>query len=310
MSSSACAQLAPPSCRSSDADLIDAYLAALSAERRPSARTLSAYRADLRAFSAALGGALRDAAQEALAAQLEAARRLGLRQATLARRLSSLRGFFRHLRAEGERADDPTAGLSARISERPKLRALRLPEIDRIVAAAQQLGGAAAARAVCCVELLYGAGLRISELTGLKVDDLRRGPDTLRIRGKGRVERLAPIGEAAQEAIAAWLPHRDAGPGAQNPWAFPARRGGGAIARQTIARQLKQLAKIASVPADAVSPHAFRRSFATHLLENGADLRTIQTLLGHSDIAATEAYAQFAADQLAQIVLEKHPLAN
>ncbi|MCI4666013.1 MAG: tyrosine-type recombinase/integrase [Neomegalonema sp.] len=304
-----------PSPTSADAALIDDFLAALSAERRPSRRTLTAYRADLRLVAAALprrsGAApLRDASQADLVERLEADRAAGLSASTRARRLSSLRGFYRHLRREGGREDDPTIGLSNKKPTQPPQRALALTEIDRIVAVAEQMEGAAGARATACVELLYSAGLRVSELTNLKDADLRGAPPFLRIYGKGQVERLTPLGPSAQRAIARWLPYRDAGKGAAGPWAFPAGRGGGPMARQTLFRLLKKLAAQAGVSADAVSPHAFRRSFATHLLEGGADLRSIQTLLGHADIAATEAYARFADDHLTKVVLERHPLAK
>ncbi len=293
-----------------DADAARRFLEAFAAERRPSEHTLAAYRADLAAVSARLGRPLVAAEPSDLAQALDAARREGLGPAAIARRRSALRGFYRSLVADGLRADDPTAHLAGAKAPAPGLRALRLDEIDRLVAAARRQGGASGARAVCAIELLYGAGLRVSELLGLRVGALEAAGAALRIRGKGRVERLTPIGSAAGAAIAEWLPWRARGAGAASDWAFPASRGGGPLARQTLFRQLKALARAAGVPEDAVSPHAFRRSFATHLLENGADLRVIQTLLGHKDIAATEAYTRFAAHSLARAVLDKHPLAG
>lgn len=288
---------------------IDDWLEAFAAERRPSPLTLAAYRADLTALAARLSAPLDAATSDALADALAEERAAGAGAATLARRRAALSGFYRHLVLEGRRADDPSASLAGAKVPAPKLRALSEAEIDLLTAAARAQGGAAGARAHCAIELLYGAGLRVSELLGLRVEALAAAETSLRIRGKGRVERLTPIGGAAQAAIGAWLPWRARGAGSEGPWAFPAGRGAGPLARQTLFRQLKMLAAAAGVEASAVSPHAFRRSFATHLLENGADLRAIQTLLGHKDIAATERYAAYATDALARAVLEKHPLA-
>lgn len=301
--------MSEPPPRRADRDAIDEFLNAFAAERRPSRHTLAAYRGDLLAMARRSPSPIALSDTAALVAALAADQRDGAGPATLARRRAALRGFFRHLVSEGARADDPTAPLEGAAAPTAELRALTEAEIDALVAAARAAGGLVGARAVCAIELLYGAGLRVSELLNLRVSALLAADASILIRGKGRVERLAPIGPAARAALDAWLTRRGRAPNAGGDWLFPARRGGGPMARQTLFRDLKKLAIAAGVAADAVSPHAFRRSFATHMLENGADLRVIQTLLGHRDVAATARYARFAADSLARAVLEKHPLA-
>ncbi|MEL6978945.1 MAG: tyrosine-type recombinase/integrase [Pseudomonadota bacterium] len=295
-------------------DEVELFIAARAAEGA-AANTLAAYRRDLAVVERRLGGPLIAARLSDLDAALCAERAEGRSARTLARRRSALRGFFAFAKAEGRRADDPAAALSGRAPSPALPRQIDRADIDRLLAAAAQLRGEARARAECVVELLYGSGLRVSELTSLETVAVTRAlaaarsgaPAALIIRGKGGRERLVPLSKAALDAAEIWLAARRA---ARSPHLFPSSGRSGRLTREAVFQLLKRLAAAAGVDPARVSPHALRHSFATHLLEGGADLRAIQLMLGHADIAATEIYTHVAADRRERLVLEKHPLAE
>ena len=186
-------------------------------------------------------------------------------------------------------------------------------EIDRLIAAASAKDGAAGLRLGCMVELLYASGLRISELLALPVAALARDPAYLIVKGKGGKERLAPLNAPARTAIKAYLPARKRffpKGGSDSPWLFPSRSGGGRLTRRRFAQLLDEAALAAGIDPARISPHGLRHAFATHLLEGGADLRTVQKLLGHADIATTQIYTHVAQDRLRGVMESKHPLAR
>ena len=237
--------------------------------------------------------------------------RRGLSPATQARRRSAVRQFFRFALAEGWRADDPSRRLDAPKQGRPLPKTLSRDEIERLIAAASAREGAAGVRLICLMELAYASGLRVSELLGLKVQAVRRDPTHLIVRGKGGKERLAPLNDAARTAVKAWLVQRDADKArADSSWLFPSGGKSGHLTPRRFAQLLDQAALDAGIDPARVSPHVLRHAFATHLLEGGADLRVVQTLLGHADIATTQIYTHVATDRLAQVVRDKHPLAR
>ena len=289
---------------------VEAFLEMMAAERGAAANTLDAYGRDLAEFSAfqaargrsvllADGHGLRDFIGDM------AARGLGPR--TAARRLSSLRQFYRFLLAEGVRAEDPTLSLDSPRLGRTLPKYLSEGEVLALIAAARRLPGAAGLRAAALLELLYATGLRVSELVALPAAAVARGRATLLVRGKGGRERLIPLGEPARRAIAAWLEVRRPHAGR---WLFPGGRDGSPLSRSGFARQLARLAAAAGVPPSRVSPHVLRHSFASHLLAGGADLRSVQQMLGHADIATTQIYTHVLEDRLKALVNTHHPLAQ
>lgn len=294
---------------------IEAFLEMMAVERDASPHTLAAYGRDLADAEAALSsdGGLMQAPAEAVEAWFADLSRRGLSAATAARRRSSVRQFYRFALAEGWRADDPSRRLDAPRQGRPLPRSLSRDEIDRLLAAAAARDAAAGLRLVALVEMAYASGLRVSELLGLKVEAVRRDPAYLIVRGKGGKERLAPLNPAARAALKAWLTARDARrkPEApDSPWLFPSSSRSGHLTPRRFAQLLDEAAVTAGLDPARVSPHVLRHAFATHLLEGGADLRVVQTLLGHADIATTQIYTHVATDRLAQVVQQNHPLAR
>ena len=294
---------------------IEAFLEMMAVERDASPHTLSAYGRDLADAEMALSdaGGLMKADAEAVEAWFADLSRRGLSAATAARRRSSARQFYRFVLAEGWRTDDPSRRLDAPKQGRSLPKVLSRTEIDALLAASAALDAAAGLRLVALVEMAYASGLRVSELLGLKVEAVRRDPAYLIVRGKGGKERLAPLNTAAREAIKAWLVARDARrkPEApDSPWLFPSSGRTGHLTPRRFAQLLDEAAITAGIDPARVSPHVLRHAFATHLLEGGADLRVVQTLLGHVDIATTQIYTHVATDRLAQVVQQNHPLAR
>ena len=294
---------------------IEAFLEMMAVERDASPHTLAAYGRDLADAEAVLAdaGGLMKADAEALEAWFADLSRRGLSAATAARRRSSARQFYRFALAEGWRTDDPSRRLDAPKQGRPLPKLLSRDEIDRLLAASAARDAAAGLRLVALVEMAYASRLRVSELLGLKVEAVRRDPAYLIVRGKGGKERLAPLNAAARVAIKAWLTARDAKrkPEApDSPWLFPSSGRTGHLTPRRFAQLLDEAAMTAGIDPARVSPHVLRHAFATHLLEGGADLRVVQTLLGHADIATTQIYTHVATDRLAQMVRSKHPLAR
>lgn len=285
----------------------------LSAERGARANTLDAYARDLEDARAQVKGALAQASADAIEAYVAGLAKRGLSSATARRRISALRQFFHFLLQENLRGDDPTARLDAPKRARALPKTLSVDEIERLIAAAEN------ARDKAIIELLYGAGLRVSELVSLPLRAAPRpGQDHMIIEGKGGKERLAALGRPALRALEAHLAAR-AGLLPENAaqrekaarWLFPsASAADGKLTRRRVAQILEAASLKAGVDPARVSPHVLRHAFATHLVEGGADLRTVQTLLGHADIATTQVYTHVAEGRLKTLVETAHPLSR
>lgn len=290
----------------------------MAAERGAARHTLIAYGRDLRdatAFFAGRGVPLTEATRETLEAWLAHGARQGITARSMARRLSAARQFFAFAVSERWRTDDPTATVPSPRIRAPLPDTLTIAEVDALLAAARADDRPEGLRLAALLELTYAAGLRVSELVGLSLAALCRGPDKaltpmLRIRGKGNKERLTPLHGKAVAAVERYLTVRGAfvPQGQTSPWLFPSSGASGHLTRQRFGQLLKQLAFDAGFDPARVHPHALRHSFATHLLQGGADLRVIQELLGHADIATTQVYTHVAGDHLRTLVLGKHPL--
>lgn len=300
------------------AEEADAFLEMLVAERGCAPNTLDAYARDLidcQRFLASRGEGLAVASPDGIAAYLAHLTDAGLSPRTQARRLSALRQYFHFLVEEGHRTDDPTLSLAAPRGRQKLPRTLSVSDVARLLEAARGTTPDAI-RLTCLLELLYTSGLRVSELLTLPMTALHADArtTTLMVRGKGGRERLVPVGSAARTAIAAYLPLRAsyflprAPHGAR--YLFPSRAADGHITRQRFGQMLKELALEAGIDPDRLSPHVLRHAFATHLLEGGADLRSLQTLLGHADITTTQIYTHVTGDRLADTVRRFHPLAR
>ena len=310
-----------------DERLTALFLDMLAAERGAEKNTLAAYGRDLADFSAYLAGTGRSvatAATDDLRAYLGALARRGLRPATVARRLSAIRQLYRFLYAERQRKDDPAAVLEGPKRVRALPKTLTIGEVDRLLTVAGRSDPAAplsvrlrAARLACLIELLYATGLRVSELVALPATAARRDARFIIVRGKGNKERLVPLNDAAKRAMADYLAllaesaatHR-AERNAGSKWLFPSFGDSGHLTRQHFARELKALAAAAGLRAAQLSPHVLRHAFASHLLHNGADLRVVQTLLGHADISTTQIYTHVLEERLKSLVRDLHPLAE
>ena len=286
---------------------IEAFLEMMAVERDASPHTLSAYARDLTDADARLAGGLAAADEAAVEAWYADLSRRGLSAATAARKRSSVRQFYRFALQEGWRSDDPSRRLEAPRQGRALPRVLDRDAIERLLAAAARSDAGGAVRLVCLIELTYASGLRVSELLGLKLLALSRDPAFLTVRGKGGKERLAPLNTSARSAITAWLPYRAP---ADSPWLFPSRGRSGHLTPRRFDQLLKAAALEAGLDPASVSPHVLRHAFATHLLEGGADLRILQTLLGHADIATTQIYTHVTSERLAEVVSRNHPLAR
>lgn len=293
---------------------VQSFLEMLVAERGAARNTLAAYRGDLEDFAVharARGLGPAEAGPDLVRSYLHGLSAAGLSARTAARRLSALRQFFRFLAREGVRTDDPTE-----LTESPRLpaslpKALAEAEVEALIAGAATLGGRRGALAVALVELLYVSGLRVSELVALQAGALRADAPLIAVLGKGNKERLVPVSARAREAaLAARGPISVRGKGAPSRWLFPSRAAGGHITRQAVGLVLKEAAIAAGLDPERVSPHVLRHSFATHLLGRGADLRSLQLLLGHADIATTQIYTKVLEERLRQLVEAHHPLAG
>ncbi len=309
------------SARHSDQRLVALYLDMLAAERGAGKNTLAAYGRDLEDFSAYLKGAGRSIAKASTAdlrGYLGQLSKRGLRVTTVARRLSAIRQLYRFLYAEGQRGDDPAAVLEGPKRERALPKTLSLAEVDRLLSAAGQSDPAAslparlrAARLACLLEVLYATGLRVSELVALPLSAARKDTRVIVVRGKGNKERLVPLNNAAKRAMVAYLNLlAEEGGAASSKWLFPSFGESGHLTRQHFARELKALAGAAGLRPAQLSPHVLRHAFASHLLHNGADLRVVQTLLGHADISTTQIYTHVLEERLKSLVRDLHPLAQ
>ncbi|MDB5507503.1 MAG: XerD [Devosia sp.] len=298
------------------AHLVEAFLEMMSAERGAARNTIDAYRRDLDSYCGYLATQRRaplDAEREDVAAFMASLKAEGLSAASSARRLSAVRQFHRFLTADAVRGDDPTRIVPSPKARRPLPKVLSAAEVERLLTAAEAEASAeaspakhaAALRLYVLLELLYSTGMRVSELVGLRRNVVAREAHYLTIRGKGGRERIVAVNDRARDAVRTYAETLPPG-----PWLFPATGDTGYLARQVFARDLKGLAARVGISAARVSPHVLRHAFASHLLAGGADLRVVQTLLGHADIATTQIYTHVLDERLRHLVETHHPLAE
>jgi integrase/recombinase XerD len=289
-----------------DRQLIGAFLEMMSAEAGAAANTLAAYERDLRGASELLGGRLAASSPEELGKLGEAW--MPLKRASVARKSAALRRFYGFLHDEGLREDDPSSALPRPTSERPLPKVLDHGSVEalfrQIARRIEEAGDAPAYRMAALVELLYGSGLRATELVSLPRGAIRPDRPYAVLRGKGDKERMVPVGEPARRAVAAYLPAVPA----ESKYLFPS--GAKHLSRVRLFQMVKALAAEAGIDPARISPHVLRHAFATHLLEGGADLRALQTMLGHADIATTQIYTHVQTKHLVELVNSKHPLAD
>ena len=287
-----------------DRALVDRFLDMMAAEAGASRNTLAAYLSDLTAAAVDLGS-LERADADRIGALGEAW--AALAPSTVARRAAALRRFYGFLLDEGLRGDDPSSALPRPSLRRPLPKVLDTVEVEAMFEAAEARaasGEALALRNLALLELLYGSGLRATELVSLPRRAVRPGQPFLMLRGKGDKERLAPVSERAARAVAEWL---KAAPG-DSVWLFPS--GKGHLSRVRLYQLVRTMAADAGIPPERVSPHVLRHAFATHLLAGGADLRVLQSLLGHADIATTQIYTHVDSGRLVELVNARHPVAR
>jgi integrase/recombinase XerD len=302
----------------SSGHLVGAFLEMMSAERGAARNTIEAYRRDLGDYCAYLGrkgGTVTDAGREQVTQYLAELDANGIAASSSARKLSALRQFHKFLAADGIRPDDPTRIIASPKARRSLPKVLSIAEIDRMLGLAEsevELEGATdvqramSHRLYVLLELLYATGMRVSELVSLKRAQVMRDASFLTIRGKGSKERIVPLTDRARDAVKAYAAALEPG----DPWLFPAGGETGYLSRQVFGRELKGLAVRAGISAARISPHVLRHAFASHLLAGGADLRVVQTLLGHSDISTTQIYTHVLDEKLRTLVESHHPLAE
>lgn len=309
-------------CEQLSVNWLERFLEAIQAERDAARNTLQAYAGDLQDFRAFLeqrGASYADASRGEIEAYLVDQADRGMARSTRARRLSAIRQLYRFAFLEGWRSDDPAALIKGPKRGRALPGSLSETEVDRLLVAAETLGKTPAERArdICLLQLLYATGLRVSELVSLPVAAVRGDPRMILVRGKGGRERMVPLSPPSRDATTAWLFVRDRDEAEairagrpRSAFLFPARGRRGHMTRERFFLLIKDLARAAGLDPVHVSPHTLRHAFATHLLAHGADLRVIQTLLGHATIATTEIYTHVLDARLRELVLEKHPLAE
>lgn len=305
--------------------VIDAFIEMLAAERGAAANTLEAYRRDLEdygAFLASTGKTITGARASDVAGYLRDLAEKGLAASSRARRLSALRQLYKFLLAEGHIDEDPVVGIQGPKTGQALPKTLSVTEVDRLIAAAkariESTTGReryAAVRLYCLLEVLYATGMRVSELVSLPRSVLQGDSRVLTIRGKGGRERLVPLNAAARAALDHYLALGEDGEDGLSPtvrtrWLFPSKSAEGHLTRQRLGQELKELAIGAGIDPRRVSPHVLRHAFASHLLDRGADLRSVQKLLGHADISTTQIYTHVLEERLRRLVLDHHPLAK
>ncbi len=302
------------------AQAIDSFLDMMSAERGASPNTLSAYErdlADLHAGLSATGQDLLSAGTGHLEAILARWAAKGLAPSTAARKLSAIKQFYLFLQLDNLRQDNPAHHLSAPKRGRPLPKILSEDDVDALFTAASKDVTVKGVRMQCLLEILYAGGLRVNELVSLKTSQMKRRDGCLIIKGKGGRERLVPLTGAAMRSISTWvgvrkktLPEGLAAQERAEPYLFPSRGTSGHLSRERFAQMLKDIAIAAGLPPSKISPHVLRHAFATHLLARGADLRSVQTLLGHADISTTQIYTHVLDERMKALVFDMHPLAD
>lgn len=293
----------------------EAFLEMMGVERGAAANTLDAYRRDLEdldAFLTRRGAAIATAGPSDLSAYMRALADAGMATRTQARRLSCLRQFYGFVYAEGWRRDDPTSRLDSPRLGRVLPKVLGEADVDALLAAARALAPPQGVMMTALLELLYATGLRVSELVGLPYAAVARDPDMMVVRGKGDKERLVPLSDPARRAVKDWLVVRAERLGKKKAsrWLFPGPGKSGHLTRSAFARHLLRVGMTAGIDPRRLSPHVLRHAFATHLLAHGADLRVVQELLGHADIATTEIYTHVLDEPKTRLVQQHHPLAG
>lgn len=308
---------------------VDSFLDMLTAERGAALNTRHAYWRDLADVSLYLRAQRSKEIETATADDLKSyLQELGNRihvkgqhknqiaVRTVARRLSAMRQFYRYLISENIRKEDPTSAIDSPKQTRTLPKTLSEGEVETLISVASEQGGAESVRLVCLLELLYATGLRVSELVGLPVAAIAEGNQFIMVEGKGGRERMVPLSESSQKALAEYMNVRaqfvtGEESARQSKWLYPSRTSdSGHLTRQRFAQLLKDLARAAKIEEDRVSPHILRHAFATHLLSNGADLRAVQKMLGHADIATTQIYTHVLGKKLKTTVDEAHPMAK
>jgi integrase/recombinase XerD len=300
----------------SDGHLVETFLEMMSAERGAAKNTIDAYRRDLEDYCAFLSSCRAGpmtASRVEVVAYLSALNAQGLSASSSARRLSAVRQFHRFLCADNIRPDDPTRIVASPRARRPLPKVLSVSEVDKLLSMAETEASAdasphrqaAALRLYVLLELLYATGMRVSELVSLKRAAVMRDATFLTVRGKGNKERVVPVNDRARDAVRSYVATLPPG-----PWLFPAGGEEGHVSRQVFARELKGLAARAGIASARVAPHVLRHAFASHLLAGGADLRVVQTLLGHADISTTQIYTHVLDEKLRTLVETHHPLAD
>lgn len=298
---------------------LEAFLEMMSAERGASENTLAAYRRDLEDAATFFGGRLDDISADEVRKWLDDIASRGFAATSQARKLSALRQFFKFLHAEGMREDDPTGVVDAPKKSASLPKTMQEDTVTRLLARAEaekleapdDASRLAAIRMHALVETLYATGLRVSELVSLPVKVATREERYFNVRGKGGKDRIVPLSPKAKAALLDWVAIRNKRPDlADSPFLFPADSESGYLPRQVFARDLKSLAARAGIAAAKVSPHVLRHAFASHLLQNGADLRAVQQLLGHADISTTQIYTHVLENRLIELVNRHHPLAD
>jgi len=304
---------------------VEAFLEMMTAEKGAAANTLDAYRRDLADFTGFLdrtGIGIASAGKSHISRYLQELSVAGLKPASRARRLSAVRQLYKFLEAEGAVKESPVEGIAAPTKKRALPKTLSVDEVDRLIsaaaAAADGLTGRDLVRTVrhhCLLEMLYATGMRVSELVSLPRSVLKGDPRLLTIRGKGGRERLVPLNAKARGVLERYLslgasPEDGVAPMLTTRYLFPSRGEEGHLTRQRFAQDLKETAMRAGIDPERVSPHVLRHAFASHLLDRGADLRSVQSLLGHADISTTEIYTHVLEERLKRLVTEHHPLAK
>ncbi|HUL89909.1 MAG TPA: site-specific tyrosine recombinase XerD [Pseudolabrys sp.] len=309
--------------KASDEAMVELFLDMLAAERGAGENTLSAYRNDLDDLSAhlrAAGRTIASATTDDLRDFIATLSERGFKPSSLARRLSAVRQVYKFLYAEGKRADDPAAVLEGPKRARTLPKVLSIANVDALLKNARANSENAkqppaqrlrATRLLCLLEVVYATGLRVSELVALPASAAQRDQRMLVVRGKGGKERLVPLNKPAKRAMSEYLELRTAAErDAKSKWLFPSFGEKGHLTRQHFARELKTLGQASGIRAENLSPHVLRHAFASHLLHNGADLRVVQTLLGHADISTTQIYTHVLEERLKTLVRDLHPLAD
>jgi integrase/recombinase XerD len=309
--------------KASDEAMVELFLDMLAAERGAGENTLSAYRNDLDDLSAhlrAAGRTIASATTDDLRDFIATLSDRGFKPSSLARRLSAVRQVYKFLYAEGKRADDPAAVLEGPKRARALPKVLSIANVDALLKNARANSENAkqppaqrlrATRLLCLLEVVYATGLRVSELVALPASAAQRDQRMLVVRGKGGKERLVPLNKPAKRAMSEYLELRTAAErDAKSKWLFPSFGEKGHLTRQHFARELKTLGQASGIRAENLSPHVLRHAFASHLLHNGADLRVVQTLLGHADISTTQIYTHVLEERLKTLVRDLHPLAD